>query len=172
MTLVKSDRHQVLKRIGRRHLHKWFFLFFLHFYLIPEGVVKCVDQLKVKLLESNTVKKKLQIFASIDQLASQRPITQVDLAHCSWKNMAAIGVEQGEAFLVETFQMWGSAGNRPYHLQINQTLQPNEDWIPLYQFSEDRRSLHHHWGKGHHMGDWQLNKSFCCCKSFSAASGL
>ena len=83
MTLVKSDRHQVLKRIGRRHLHKWFFLFFLHFYLIPEGVVKCVDQLKVKLLESNTVKEKLQIFASIDQLASQRPITQVDLAHCS-----------------------------------------------------------------------------------------
>ena len=48
------------------------FLVFLHFYLIPEGVVKCVDQLKVKLLESNTVKEKLQIFASIDQLASQR----------------------------------------------------------------------------------------------------
>ena len=34
MTLVKSDRHQVLKRIGRRHLHKWFFLFF--FALLPD----------------------------------------------------------------------------------------------------------------------------------------
>ena len=37
----------------------------LLYYLLPERVVKCVNKLKVELLESHTVEKKLQVFAQI-----------------------------------------------------------------------------------------------------------
>ena len=40
-------------------------LLMLLYYLLPERVVKCINKLKVELLESHTVEEKLQVFGQI-----------------------------------------------------------------------------------------------------------
>ena len=54
--------------LPERVVQAWFYMksfcIFLY-YLLPERVVKCINKLKVELLESHTVEEKLQVFGQI-----------------------------------------------------------------------------------------------------------